>query len=383
MKTSRIGKFYEKSLEERINTVREFAGLGKEEINLLKKEGALPLDSADKMIENVVGTVQFPLGIATNFYINGKPYLIPMAIEEPSVVAAASHAAKLTEGFETSSSEPIMVGQIQLLNVTDLGKAVAEIEREKAGLIEKANNIDSTLIKLGGGVKDLQAREIESSSGKMLIVELFVDVRDAMGANAVNRFCEKIAPAIEEITGGNVLLRIVSNLCTKRIAKAKAVWKNEVVGEEVIEGVLHAYAFAEADQYRCTTHNKGTMNGVDAVAVATGQDFRAVEAAAHSYSSLDGSYRSLTKYYKDRKGNLIGEIEIPVAVGIVGGAVKTNPVAQLSLKILGVKSAQELAEVMAAVGLANNFAALRALVTEGIQKGHMRLHKRKFREERK
>ncbi|AJF60509.1 MAG: hydroxymethylglutaryl-CoA reductase [archaeon GW2011_AR10] len=369
-KDSRISGFYEKAIEERQEIVKEFAGLSEEEAAQLKNFGALGKERAQQMIENVVAGFELPMGIATNFYINGEPKLIPMVLEEPSVVAAASNAAKLSEGFETSSSEPIMIGQIQMVKVKNAGKAVKAIKKKEKELIEKAMAVDSTLVKFGGGPRKIEARAIKG----MLIVHLLVDVRDAMGANAVNTMCERISPVLEEITGGKARLRILSNLAVHRTAKAKAVWKKEKIGGEAIEAILDAYKFAAADQFRATTHNKGIMNGVDAVAIATGNDFRAVEAGAHSFAAYKKKYSPLTKFYKNKSGDLVGEIELPLAVGTVGGATKTHPTAKIAVKILGVKGAQELAEIMAAVGLANNFAAMRALATEGIQRGHMKLH---------
>ncbi|MFH1587657.1 MAG: hydroxymethylglutaryl-CoA reductase, degradative [Candidatus Diapherotrites archaeon] len=369
MKTSKVSKFYKKSLDERAEFVKDFASLSADEVNHLKQFGSLGEENADRMIENVIGAITLPLGVATNFEINGNPYMIPMALEEPSVIAAASNAAKLSSGFETESTDPIMIGQIHLVGVNDSAKAVEEIKSKEKELLRTANSEDSTLINLGGGAKKIEVNEI----GKFIQVHLLVDVRDAMGANAVNTMCEKIAPELEEISGGKARLKIISNLATERIAKAKTVWNKEKIGEGTVDLVIEAYEIAKADKYRCTTHNKGAMNGMDAVVVATGNDWRAFEAGVHSYASL-GSYKPITKYSKDGEGNLIGEIEIPVQLGIVGGATKINPVAGISLKILGVKSAQELGEVVAAVGLAQNFAALRALSTEGIQKGHMKLH---------
>lgn len=383
MASSAISGFYNLSMEERLRMVREFAGLSEEEAELLKRDCSLEPSVADKMIENVVGTLPMPLGIATNFLINGKDYLIPMAIEEPSVVAAASHAAKLARqggGFQASATEQVMIGQIQLLNVKNFEEAEKKIIENEAELLAYANEQDATLVKFGGGAKKIEARELNSARGKMLVVHLLVDVRDAMGANAVNTMCEALAPKLEELTGGNALLRILSNLAIHRIARATAIWKKEVIGEESVEGVLDAFAFAESDVYRCATHNKGIMNGVDAVVLATGNDWRAVEAGAHAYASMKGRYSPLTKYEKNNDGDLVGSIELPMAIGLVGGATKTHPIARISVKILGVKTASELAQIIASVGLAQNFAALRALATEGIQKGHMRLHKRKLSE---
>lgn len=378
MKSSRIPGFYRISVEERLEKVAEFADLTDEEKKLLLEKG-LPLEIADRMIENVIGTFELPLGIATNFLIDGKEYLIPMAIEEPSVVAAASNAAKMAReggGFFTDYSGNIMIGQIQVLGLDDPYSAKFEVLRNKDEIIKLANEQDPILVNLGGGCKDIEARVIETIRGKMLIVHLIVDVLDAMGANAVNTMAEAVAPLIEEITGGKVYLRIISNLAVYRIARAKAVFKKDAIGgEEVVEGIMNAYAFAEADPFRCATHNKGIMNGISAVVIATGNDFRAVEAGAHSYAALRG-YKPLTTYEVNRNGDLVGTIELPIAVGTIGGATKVNPLAKISLKILGVSRAEELARIMAAVGLAQNFAALRALATEGIQRGHMELHAR-------
>jgi len=378
MKSSRIPGFYKLSIEERLKKVAEFAGLSEEEKQLILKN-ALTLDIADRMIENVIGTFELPLGIATNFLIDGKDYLIPMVIEEPSVVAAASNAAKMARakgGFVTQATPPIMIGQIQVVRLPDPFAAKIEVLRHKDEIIEKANEQDAILVKLGGGCRDVEARVIDTAVGPMLIVHLLVDVKDAMGANAVNTMAEAVAPIIERVTGGRVRLRIISNLATYRLARAKAVFDKEVIGgEDVVDGILEAYAFAKADPYRCATHNKGIMNGISAVVIATGNDFRAVEAGAHSYAAL-GGYKPLTTYEKNKDGDLVGTIELPMAVGVVGGATSVNPMARICLKILGVKTAEELSRIIAAVGLAQNFAALRALATEGIQRGHMELHAR-------
>ncbi len=389
MASSQIEKFYMKSIRERIAEVKKAAELSDKEASLFSN--ALGVEKADKMIENVVGSFEIPLGIATNFVIGGREILIPMVSEEPSVVAAASNAAKLCRssgGFKVESSLPEMTGQVQLVRVKDPEKAVEAIHSEKHALIEKANSVDPVLVKFGGGAKDVEARVINTKRGDMVIVHLTVDVRDAMGANAVNTMCEAIASELEELSGGKARLRIISNLAVKRTAKARAVWKKKELeestkgklsGAEVADAVLDAFEFAENDVFRCTTHNKGIMNGVDA-AVACGQDWRAIEAGAHAFACRSGEYKPLTRYSKDKQGNLVGEIEIPVAVGLVGGAVKTHPLAGVCVKILGVKTAPELGEILAAVGLAQNFAALRALSTEGIQKGHMKLHARKVKE---
>ncbi len=377
--SSRIPGFYKLSVRERLEKVAEFAGLSEEEMKLLISTASLTLDIADRMIENVIGTFELPLGIATNFLIDGKDYLIPMVIEEPSVVAAASNAAKMAResgGFVTDYTGSVMIGQIQVTKLSDPYAARFEVLRNKDEIIQKANECDPILVNLGGGCKDVEARVIDTFAGKMLIVHLLVDVKDAMGANAVNTMCEAVAPLIERLTGGRVYLRIISNLATYRLARAKAVFDKKVIGgEEVVEGVMLAYAFAAADPWRAATHNKGIMNGISALMIATGNDFRAVEAGAHSYAALNG-YKPLTRYEVDEKGNLVGTIELPLAAATIGGATSVNPLAKICLKILGVKSSEELARVAAALGLAQNFAALRALATEGIQRGHMELHAR-------
>ncbi len=379
MQSSRIPGFYRLSPEERLERVRELANLSDEEAEAIAKHGSLSIAQADRMIENVIGTFELPLGIATNFLIDGRDYLIPMAIEEPSVVAAASNAAKMARaggGFVTDATPPVMIAQVQLCDVDDPYSARMEILRIREEIIRKANEQDPVLVKLGGGCRDVEVRVVDSRRGPMVVTHLLVDCRDAMGANAVNTMAEAVAPLIERAAGGRVYLRIISNLAVFRLARAKAVFKADAIGgEEVVEGVLNAYAFAEADPFRCATHNKGIMNGVTAVVLATGNDTRAVEAGAHAYAALRG-YKPLTTYERNSEGDLVGTIELPVAVGIVGGATASHPVARACLKILGVRSARELARVIAAVGLAQNFAALRALATEGIQRGHMELHAR-------
>ena len=379
MQSSRIPGFYRLSPEERLEKVRELANLSVEEAEAIARHGSLSIAQADRMIENVIGTFELPLGIATNFLIDGRDYLIPMAIEEPSVVAAASNAAKMARaggGFVTDATPPVMIAQVQLCDVDDPYSARMEILRIREEIIRKANEQDPVLVKLGGGCRDVEVRVVDSRRGPMVVTHLLVDCRDAMGANAVNTMAEAVAPLIERAAGGRVYLRIISNLAVFRLARAKAVFKADAIGgEEVVEGVLNAYAFAEADPFRCATHNKGIMNGVTAVVLATGNDTRAVEAGAHAYAALRG-YKPLTTYERNSEGDLVGTIELPVAVGIVGGATASHPVARACLKILGVRSARELARVIAAVGLAQNFAALRALATEGIQRGHMELHAR-------
>jgi hydroxymethylglutaryl-CoA reductase len=379
-KTSRIQGFYKLPLEERLKIVAKFAELTEDEIALLKKVGNLELPIAERMIENVVGTMAYPFAIAVNFLINGKDKLIPMVIEEPSVVAAASNAAKWARakgGILTSSTGPIMIGQIQLTNVRDPWNVKLKILEHKSELIRIANEQDPTLVSLGGGAKDIEVRVIDTPKGPMVITHIIVDVRDAMGANAVNTMAEAIAPYIEDISGGRVLLRIISNLADRRLVRARTIIdKNEIGGEDVVDRIVDAWAFATADPYRAATHNKGIMNGIIAVALATAQDHRAIEAGAHAYASRSGKYSPLTVWEKNSEGDLVGSLEMPMAVGLVGGAVKTHPIARIALKILGVKTADELGEIMGAVGLIQNLAALKALATEGIQRGHMKLHAR-------
>ncbi|MEM3833042.1 MAG: hydroxymethylglutaryl-CoA reductase, degradative [Thermoprotei archaeon] len=379
-KTSRIPGFYKLPIDERLKIVADFAGLTQDEIELLKKAGNLDLSIADRMIENVIGTMAYPFSVAVNFLINERDYLIPMVIEEPSVVAAASNAAKWARakgGIFTSSTGSIMMSQIQLTHVKDPWGAKMKILEHKNDLIRIANEQDPTLVNLGGGAKDIEVRVIDTMKGPMVITHLVVDVRDAMGANAVNTMAEAVAPYIEDLTGGKVYLRIITNLADKRLVRARTVIdKNEIGGEDVVDGIVEAWAFAAADPYRAATHNKGIMNGIIAVALATAQDHRALEAGAHAYATRYGHYTSLTTWEKNENGDLVGTLEIPMAVGLVGGAVKTHPIARIALKILGVKTATELGEVMAAVGLIQNLAALKALVTEGIQRGHMKLHAR-------
>ncbi|MCR6624248.1 MAG: hydroxymethylglutaryl-CoA reductase, degradative [archaeon YNP-LCB-024-027] len=378
-RSSRVSGFYKMSISERLKFVKDFAGLTDDEVALISKCGRLSVDLADKMIENVIGTFELPFGIAVNFLINGRDYIIPMVIEEPSVVAAASNAARIMRdggGIFANSTQPIMIGQIQLVNVVSPHKAMFQILSHKDEILKLANEKDPVLVSLGGGARDLEVRLIQSPVGPMIIVHLFVDVRDAMGANAVNTMAEAIAPYIEKITGGKVYLRILSNLADRRLVRAYCKVPKDVIGEDLVEGIVYAYQFAASDPYRAATHNKGIMNGIVAVALATGNDTRALEAGAHAYACRSGTYKPLSVWEMDENGDLIGWLEVPMAVGIVGGATRSNPLAKISLKILGVKSASELAEVMGAVGLAQNFAALRALAYEGIQRGHMKLHAR-------
>jgi len=375
-KTSKISGFYKLPVEKRIEIVKNFSDLSKEDVKLFSS--CLDIQTADRMIENVLGTFELPLGIAVNFLINGKEYLIPMATEESSVVAAASNAAKIAcikGGFKTECSEPLMIGQLQLLKVDDVVDAAQKILKHKKQLLDLANAQDKVLVDFGGGAKDLEVRILDSPIGKMIVTHIIVDVRDAMGANAVNTMCEALAPMLEELTGGKIRLKILSNLADKRIVKAKAVFDKETMGgEKVVDAFLESYTLAMIDPYRAATHNKGIMNGIDSLIIATGNDFRAIEAGAHAYAARNGQYTSLTSYKKDKNGNLIGEIELPVAIGIVGGAGNIHPKAKLCKKILGIKTAKELSEIVASLGLAQNFAAVFALSTVGIQKGHMNLH---------
>jgi len=376
-RSSRIEGLYRLPVAERVRIVKEFAGLTDEEATALT--GAM-VDSSisDRMVENSVGYFPLPLGIATNFVINGRDYLVPMAIEEPSVIAAASNAAKMARamgGFRTSSTEPVMIGQVQVTAVKDPEQVRRRLLERKADILSLANAQDPMLAKLGGGARDMEVRIIHTLEGPNVIVHLLVDVRDAMGANAVNTMAEATAPMIEDVSGGKVRLRILSNLAVHRLAMAEAVWSKDAIGgPDVVEGVVEAYLFAEADPFRCATHNKGVMNGIDAVILATGNDTRAIEAGAHSYAARTGSYKPMTRFERTPEGDLRGSIEVPMAVGLVGGATKVHPTAKACVRLLGVKTAQELGEIVAAVGLAQNFAALRALATVGIQKGHMTLH---------
>ncbi len=375
-KTSQIPGFYKLPIEKRRSIVKDFANLSDQDFNVFSEQ--MNIDLADRMIENVLGTFEIPFGIALNFRIDNKDVLIPMVVEESSVVAAASNAAKIARihgGFKTSVSDPIMIGQIQVLDIPDLVHAAEEIIELKQNLLQIANEQDKILVNLGGGAKDVEVRILNSPLGAMIVLHLLVDVRDAMGANAVNTMVEALAPIVQEITKGKVRLKILSNLADRRIATATAIFDREKMGgEEAVDAFLESYTLATIDPYRAATHNKGIMNGIDAVLIATGNDFRAVEAGAHAYAARNGQYTSLTRYWKDGSGNLIGEIELPVAVGIVGGAGSIHPKAILCKRIMGIKSADDLSRSIASLGLAQNFAAVFALSTVGIQKGHMSLH---------
>jgi len=378
--SSRISGFYKKPVDERIQIVAERVGLSEEEIATLKSSGGLTIEAADRMTENVVGSIAYPFSVAVNFRVNGKDYLVPMAGEEPSVVAAASNMARKMRagaGVVATTTDPIMIGQIQILEVPDMDKAIKAVEASKDKLLAAANELDPVLVKFGGGARDIELRPLETEVGPMLIVHLLVDCRDAMGANAVNTMAEALAPTIGELTGGRPLLRIISNLADKRLITVKCIVKaDDIGGPEAVDNIIAAWAFAEADPYRASTHNKGIMNGIAAVALAFAQDHRAIEAGAHAYAVKDGRYKSMSRWGKDAEGNLTGEMTLPMAVGLVGGATRTHPMAQVARKILGVDQAVDLGKVMCAVGLAQNLGALRALTQEGIQQGHMRLHAR-------
>ncbi|MBI1855152.1 MAG: hydroxymethylglutaryl-CoA reductase, degradative [Chloroflexi bacterium] len=386
MTSSRISGFYNLTVDERRAKLAESASLSPDLLAVYATNGGLNAEAADHMVENAIGTHALPLGIGLNFQVNRKDVLVPMAIEEPSVVAGASFMAKLARaggGFIATTTDPLMIGQIQVINLVNLEEAKLKLYEHKAELLAEADSIDPVLKKFGGGARDLEVRIIDDSPiGGFLVIHLIYDVRDAMGANAVNTACEKLAPHVESITGGHVHLRILSNLADRRIARARCMIPVKELafadfsGESVRDGIIAAYAFAASDPYRAATHNKGIMNGVDAVVIATGNDWRAIEAGAHAYAARSGKYTSLSTWNKDKDGNLVGTLEMPMAVGIVGGATKVHPAAQAAIKLMGVKTASELAEIIISVGLAQNMAALRALATEGIQRGHMSLHAR-------
>jgi hydroxymethylglutaryl-CoA reductase len=383
---SRLPNFRALTPAERFEHVARAANLSQAEAALLKSPGALSVDRANGMIENVIGTFELPLAIAGYFQVNGRDVLVPMVVEEPSIVAAASFMAKLVRdcgGFETSSTGPLMRAQVQVLGITDPFGARQALLKHRDEILELANSRDKVLVGLGGGCKDIEVHVFpDSARGAMLVMHLIVDVRDAMGANTVNTMAESVSPLVEKLTGGTVRLRILSNLADLRLARARVRVTPEVLatkdrgGEDIIEGILDAYEFAAIDPYRAATHNKGIMNGIDPIIVATGNDWRAVEAGAHAFACRSGRYTSMTRWEKDNSGALVGTIELPMPVGLVGGATKTHPLAQLALKILGVTSAQDLGEICAAVGLAQNLGAMRVLATEGVQRGHMALHAR-------
>ncbi len=378
-KTARISGFHRLSVSERLGKLQEFAALSDEEVALLNRRAHLDIETADRMIENVVGTFELPLGIATNLLINGKEYLVPLAVEESSVVAALSNAANMVRsggGFFTTSTGPVMIAQIQLIDVPDPFGAKMKILERRDEIIAIANEQDPVLVSLGGGCRDIEVRVLDSEMGPMVITHLLVDTKDAMGGNAVNTMAEALARHIEAYTGGRVLLRILSNLADRRLVRARCLVKKDAIkgGESTVDAILFAWAFADADPYRAATHNKGIMNGITPVVIATGNDSRAVEAGAHAYAARSGRYRALSRWEKTAEGDLEGTIEMPLAAGLIGGATALHPLAKVSLKVLGVTRATELSEIMAACGLGQNLAALRALASEGIQRGHMSLH---------
>ncbi len=379
-------KFYNLSLQERQAEVAETGGLEAAEIAALSGAAGLTPAQADHMIENVIGVYGLPLGIARHFRVNGRDVLVPMVLEEPSVVASASFMARLAlggGGFFATASAPEMIGQLQILDLDDAPSARLKLLEHKDELLETASAVDPVLARLGGGARDLQVRLLEHPAlGRYLVLHLIYDVRDAMGANAVNTALERLAPRVEQISGGRVHLKILSNLAERRLARSRctiplaALAFENFSAEQVRDGIIAAWAFADSDPYRAATHNKGIMNGVDAVVIATGNDWRAIEAGAHAYAARDGRYGSLSTWGKDREGNLTGTLEMPMAVGMVGGATRVHPAARAALKLIGAQSAGELAGIIVSVGLAQNLAALRALATEGIQRGHMGLHAR-------
>lgn len=377
-KSSRLSGFYKLDREARLAQVQSFSGLDAVAVQSLRDSSALPFELLDRLVENAIGGFTVPVGLATNMRIDGRDMLIPMATEESSVIAAVGNAARQcrdTGGFFTSISGTEMIAQVQLVKVSDPFSARIKILEKKNEIAEICNACDPMLVKLGGGFRDVEVRIIEGRTGPMVIVHLIVDTRDAMGANAVNTMAEKIAPTLAAWTGAKSLLRILSNLADRRVARARAVWKSSSIGgPDVVQGMIWAADFADHDPYRAATHNKGIMNGVSAVALATGNDTRAIEAGAHVYATKSGRYTSLTHYELTVEGDLAGSIELPLALGLVGGATKVHPTAQACLKILGVKTAAELSRIVAAVGLAQNFSALKALSTVGVQQGHMALH---------
>ena len=381
-RTSAVPGFYKLSPAERLEIVKEFASLSDEEAKALGGFGALGGETANRMIENVIGSFPMPLGVAANFKVNGEELFVPMALEEPSVVAAASNMAKgtLPKGIAVDSDEPVMIGQIQLVDLDDAFAAKATVEAAADEIVALANEQDPILVKFGGGCRGIEVRVLDSAVGPMVITHLLVDCRDAMGANAVNTMAEAVAPRLETLTGGRVYLRIISNLAVHRKTRASAIWPAEFLGgEEVVDGIIAAYAVACADPFRVATHNKGIMNGIDPVVIATGNDWRAIEAGAHSYGGWKEGDSSFTRWEKTDSGDLHGSIELPMAVGLVGGATATHPTARACVKMMGLEipgGAEKLAGIIAAVGLCQNLGALRALASEGIQRGHMGLHAR-------
>ena len=385
--SSRLPGFFKKSVDERRSVVCDLAGLSAEEQQAIAAHGELTDEAADRIIENVIGTYSLPLGVATNFIIDGKHYVVPMVLEEPSVVAAASNMAKrchIRGGFKSDCTEPVMIGQVQVCRLKMDAKVARDaVLANKAKLIALANSVDPILVKFGGGCRDVEARVLETDAGTMLIVHLLVDCRDAMGANAVNTMCETVGPEIGELCQGVVVLKIISNLAVHRLARVTGVFTPAELsskgdaeeGKSIIDGVLDAYAFAKADPFRAATNNKGVMNAISPIAVATGQDWRAVEAGCHSYASYkENGVAPFVQWSKNQDGDLVGYLEMPAPVGLIGGAARVHPCARACVKLLGVTTATELGAVLAAAGIAQNLGALRALATVGIQQGHMKLH---------
>ncbi|MBC2858644.1 MULTISPECIES: hydroxymethylglutaryl-CoA reductase, degradative [Stappia] len=377
-RSSRIEGLHKMTPADRLQAVAAKAGLGNEAIASLAQAAEGRIELADRLVENAISSIAIPIGVATNMIVDGREVLVPMATEESSVIAAVCNAAKRcrpTGGFFTSSSGPVMAAQIQLLGASDPEQVRLKVYERLDEIRTICNETDPLLVKFGGGFRDIEVRVIETAEGPMTIVHIIVDTRDAMGANAVNSMAEALAPRLVEWTGARSLLRILTNLADRRVVRARAVWPlEEIGGEEVRDDMISAYHFADADPYRAATHNKGIMNGVSAVVLATGNDTRAIEAGAHSFVARNGHYGSMSRWEEDADGNLVGILEMPMAVGLIGGATKIHPTAQACLKLLGVETADQLARIIVSIGLAQNFAAMRALATTGIQKGHMALH---------
>lgn len=377
-KSSKVSKFHQKTMQERLDWISKFSDLNHEDRELYLQSGTDNNNLADQLIENSIGVMEVPLGVAVNFIVNGKDCIVPMAVEETSVIAAASNGAKLARplgGFHMHFTGSYMIGQVQITNLKSPESAKIKILQNKDDILDIANSQDPTLVELGGGAYDLEVRIVGDKSEEMLIVHLLVDTLDAMGANATNTMAEKIAPTLEQISEGNAYLRIISNLADHRLIQGYCeIKKEDLGGEEVVDNIVEACRFANLDPYRAATNNKGIMNGISSVVLATGNDTRAIEAGAHAYAVRNGQYRSLTQWEKNEKGNLVGSIDMPLAIGVIGGATSLNPKAKANLKIMGVKTSQELSEIIGSVGLAQNLTALKALATEGVQKGHMRLH---------
>jgi len=389
MRSSRLKGFFKLDRGERLDSIREFGELPVDQTRTLGKDGALPFELADLFIENAIGSFPLPLGIATNLRVNGRDYIVPMAVEESSVIAAASNAARWayeSGGFTAEAVSNLMIGQIQMLGLSpeEFDSAELKIHRNREIILRMANEVHPRLLMRGGGARDLEVRKFPHAEIPFFVVHVLIDPKDAMGANIVNAVCEKVAPFIEQLTGGHSGLKILSNLADRRIFKAQVKIKPEIIavnepGEEidgltVAHKIHEAWVFAHEDAYRATTHNKGIMNGIDPVVIATGNDWRAIESGCHAFAARSGQYRSLSRWYVDSENMLCGELEVPLQIGTVGGVTRLHPLAQFSLSILGNPTSQELGCVMAAVGLASNLSALRALVTTGIQRGHMKLH---------